>query len=95
MLRKQLIEAQSHAAVAQARSLAGQAMTLANGSKLLVARLDAVEAKAMQVRALLLTSPLLWIIAFYLDYILFRHLQSPSMQKCISLGFASARRMGS
>jgi hypothetical protein len=37
------------AALAQAKSLTGQAQTFSNGCKLLVARLDGVDPKAMQV----------------------------------------------
>lgn len=47
-LRKQLVEARTVAALAQAKSLTGQAQTFSNGCKLLVARLDGVDPKAMQ-----------------------------------------------
>ena len=49
-LRKQLGEARSAAAMAQAKGLASQAQTVKDGCKMLVARLDGVDPKAMQVR---------------------------------------------
>lgn len=49
-MRKQVAELRSQAAVAQARSLASKAVALPNGPKMLVARLDNIEAKALQVR---------------------------------------------
>ena len=48
-LRKQIAELRSQAALAQARSLTGQAVTLSNGPKLLVARMDGIDPKALQV----------------------------------------------
>lgn len=51
-LRKQLVEARNAAALAEARALKAKATTLENGAALLVARLDNVDAKAMQVGTL-------------------------------------------
>ena len=43
-----MAELRSQAALSQARSLAGQAETLSSGAKLLVARLDGIDPKALQ-----------------------------------------------
>jgi len=47
-LRKQLVDARSVAALAQVKGLATQAQTFPSGCKLLVARLDGIDPKAMQ-----------------------------------------------
>lgn len=47
-MRKQLAEAKSSAALSQAQSLVSQASSIGQ-AKILVARLDNIEAKAMQV----------------------------------------------
>lgn len=45
-----MAEAKNAAALARARSLSSGATALGNGVKMLVARLDGVDAKAMQAR---------------------------------------------